>query len=343
MDEIFSKSLETALAACPRVLLEPLKGSTILLTGASGFFGHWVLGAISKLNDRAFGVKVQCLSRDPEKAADQTRRMVGSNKVEWIQADALAFADAQIDPDTSYILHMAASSDARQYRMDADAACRTIVEGTRGCMELARRTGAHLHFVSSGAVYGPRLSSEGAAREDQAVPGRHLSDGILQTYADAKRMAESLLALKTRNYSISRPFAFLGPMLPLDQHFAAGNFILDAVSGRAIKINGNGRPLRSYMHPADLAFWLLALAVTSKPASVINIGSDQPISIRELAELVSAIASSPPPVIMNPHDEPDPPAYWPAVTRATELGLTLSLSLAAAIRDGLEWAENLKK
>ena len=156
-------------------------------------------------------------------------------------------------------------------------------------------------------------------------------------------MAEALVACAgLPDHSISRPFAFVGPMLPLGLHFAAGNFVADASAHRPIVIQGDGLPLRSYMHPADLAIWLLACMADRPRGRVLNIGSDQAVSIAELAQLTSALAGTPAPVVLGQHASgDDPPAYWPRIDRAKALGLELSISLADSISQTLEWARQL--
>lgn len=339
MADFFTAPLETAIAGCSPELLRPLVGAKILVTGASGFFGEWVIRAIRHLNRRSFSIHAFCVSRDPSAITSRNPDLCGLSDIVWQVGDAATFHQLRVEADLTHILHMAASSHVKDRPITGEETVRTILSGTEGCIELAKRTGAHLHFVSSGAVYGSRRRSDGPAREDQI--GRFAPDPAdpAQAYGNAKRMAEAMLACSLDNYSVSRPFAFLGPLLPLDKHFAAGNFMRDAATSRPTLIQGDGSPLRSYLHPADLAIWLLSLLAQAPRRAVMNVGSDEPLSIGELATRVSRIARSPAPVIAGATTpNPDPAAYWPDVSRARSLGLATSLGLDRAIQDGLTWA-----
>jgi dTDP-glucose 4,6-dehydratase len=93
------------------------------------------------------------------------------------------------------------------------------------------------------------------------------------------------------NVVTARIFSLLGPFMPLDTHFAAGNFIRDALAEQRIIVQGNGRPIRSYLYPSDLVIWLLTLLTASPRQAAYNVGSERGVSIAELAQTVAQLIS----------------------------------------------------
>jgi dTDP-glucose 4,6-dehydratase len=140
--------------------------------------------------------------------------------------------------------------------------------------------------------------------------------------------------------TIARCFAFVGAYLPLDAHFAVGNFVRDGLQGGPIRVTGDGTPLRSYMYGADLAIWLWTILVRGVPMRPYNVGSAEALTIAELAHLVGSTFTPPVPVSIAGAIAPGAPAerYVPAVTRAeTELGLRVTVPLADGVRRMVEW------
>src|SRR5260221_13883899 len=87
----------------------------------------------------------------------------------------------------------------------------------------------------------------------------------------------------------ARIFALLGPLLSLDIHFAAGNFIRDAMAGKTIVIEGAGKAVRSYLYAADLTAWLWTMLLRAPPGAIYNVGSEESAAIAQLGERVAGL------------------------------------------------------
>jgi dTDP-glucose 4,6-dehydratase len=166
-------------------------------------------------------------------------------------------------------------------------------------------------------------------------------------HAEGKRISELMGAIHTKQTGqqvlVARCFAFLGPFLPLDTHFAVGNFINDCLNGRDIIIKGDGTTCRSYLYASDLVVWLLKILVSGKNLQAYNVGSEHSISIKDLAQNVLAVWNENPSLqkfrktkigysILGVPSGLPPEKYIPNTQRArAELGLTEATVLQEAI------------
>ena len=145
-----------------------------------------------------------------------------------------------------------------------------------------------LLFTSSGAVYGPQVATMQSRPEDHENPLVELA--TTNAYVDGKREAEAMALAASLaggpSLRLARLFAFVGPYLPLDTHFAIGNFIRDGISGGPIKVRGDGTAVRSYMYAADMVVALLAILIRGEANRPYNVGSPEAISMRDLAHEV---------------------------------------------------------
>jgi dTDP-glucose 4,6-dehydratase len=246
----------------------------------------------------------------------------------------------------SHFIHAAADTSEAGNRQQPAEVMQTLFEGTRRTLELATRLEAESFlFVSSGAVYGEQpghlthLPENFSGAPDLASP--------LAAYGEGKRVAEFLCHAARHqhglNCKIARCFAFVGPYLPLDAHFAIGNFIRDVLAGKPIEIKGDGTPFRSYLYAADLAAWLWTILLRNDAAGSFNVGSDEDYSIRQVAGIVARHAASSPKITVAQPPETGRPIrrYVPDVSRARQqLGLEVWTPLESAVRKTLEFHQN---
>jgi dTDP-glucose 4,6-dehydratase len=332
--------LNFILAHTPEVWAE-LRGQKLFITGGTGFFGCWLLESLCWANDQLnLDVKATVLSRSPEIFAQKFPHLARHSSISWLKGNVKDFQFPQ--GEYGYVIHAASEGDFRQNQLNPLNQFNTIMMGTKHVLDFAATHGARkLLFTSSGAVYGPQPPELSHISEDYL--GGPDPMVLSSAYGEAKRAAEMMCTLYAAQYGfetkIARCFAFAGPYLPLDANYAIGNFIRDALKGGPIVIKGDGTPYRSYLYAADLTTWLWTILIKGQSCRPYNVGSDEAISIKGLAERVAIqfrprtlieILQKKNPLIPELH-------YVPEIHRAkTELGLdvwaALDVSLQKTIR-----------
>ena len=133
---------------------------------------------------------------------------------------------------------------------------------------------------------------------------------------------------------MARCFAFVGRDLPLNVHFAIGNFIRDALWREQIHVAGDGAPKRSYMDQRDLGRWLLALLCRAKPGQAYNVGSEEAVTVAEIAQIVrDTLAPAKSVIIASTQRNDLRSKYVPSTRKARdELGVDLMHPLTESIR-----------
>ncbi len=318
-------------------VFEELRGARVFITGGTGFFGRWLLETLLWANDqRQLGVSVGVLTRDDVAFADAAPHLARDRAVTLHKGDVRRF-DA--DGRFTHVVHAATTSGARVQPAEMFD---TIVTGTRQALAFTRRAGARRFLLtSSGAVYGRQPSEISHVAEEYG--GAPDATQPSSAYAEGKRAAETLCAVSADGEltpTIARCFAFVGPHLPLDAHFAVGNFIRDGLTGGPIRVAGDGTPFRSYLFAADLAAWLWTILIKGEPLRAYNVGSEEAISIADLARTVAGRFSPSPdvhvaktPVAWNAAER-----YVPSTARARrELGLSETVSLSDALDRTIRW------
>lgn len=320
-----------------------LKDTHIFLTGGTGFFGCWLLESLVWLQQEFnLNLKVTVLTRNIASFSQKCPHLMNLSFIHFHQGDIRSFEFPK--GQFTHMIHAATEASAQLIAEDPLLMFDVITEGTRRALDFAVHSGiSRFLLTSSGAVYGqqaPELTH--VSEMDRSSPDP-LSPN--SAYGEGKRAAEVLCAMYSKHFGldvmIARCFAFVGPYLPLDTHFAIGNFIRDAMQGGTIQVKGDGTPFRSYMYGADLVVWLWSILAHGKSCRAYNVGSEDEVSISDLAHTVAQVVSSNLKVeIAETTQRIKPPErYVPSTQRAQkELGLKQIFDLKDSIRKTVEWS-----
>jgi dTDP-glucose 4,6-dehydratase len=320
-----------------RPLWEELRGNRIFITGGTGFFGCWLLETFTWANERLkLDAQATVLTRDPARFREKAPHLAQDSSVQLHAGDIRNFVFP--DGEYSHVIHAATSSAAAPTPAEE---IDTIVRGTERCLDFAEKAHCRkLLFTSSGAVYGKQPAE--ISHVNESYPGAPDPLNPASAYGEAKRLAELQCAVAARagrfEIKIARCFAFVGPYMELNTHFAIGNFLRDQLRGGPIVVKGDGTALRSYLYASDLMIWLWTMLFHAPSGRAFNVGSENAISIGELARTVAALEPAVEFCIEGQPTGAPPASYVPSTGWAQqELGLFEVISLQTALEKTQRW------
>jgi len=329
LDEIASRS---------RNEIELLLSRGVIVTGGSGFVGRWLISSLAWVAaKRSAPARLISINRS---TTSWQQLLVDEGVLNVINHDiTTAIPDLG---EFGYVFHCATPASAELNDSQPAEMERIIASGTRNVISRFSNTNCRVVNVSSGAVYGTQPPDIRCLDEEWLKDDRYLlpDSAYHRGKSDAEKQFNA--ALNDASFSVvhARLFAFLAPFLPLDTHFAAGNFIRDSLRHQPIAIKGDPRTVRTYMYGTDLVVWLIAAAVRGVSGCSYNVGSPHETTIGQLAdtiaqhsELRSGVAR------YATHERSGPPHRYVPCTSRTEMALVVDfqVSLDDAIDRTLRW------
>ena len=313
-----------------------ISGSRILITGGTGFIGTWLISTLHTLRlENSIDLEIDVVSRYGKEKSPFSSQVTDS--INWINRDFAKESEGFKKPYSHIILGSTPSVSAKGSD-DLKLVRMSTVNGTMSVIDSLKSQSnpPRLINLSSGAAR--QLEKDEPNFFYEGCPPHHFTTAT-SNYAHSKMQSERLVERANELGLLSgvnlRLFAFAGPLLSLNEHFAVGNFMKDALNRLPISINGNPNTLRSYMYPTDLVRWILTILVSDKTGT-FSVGNPSPISIGELARTISRITSQS--EVIFPVNDGEFTSYYPdtSITEST-FDLTLEVDFETSILNWWTW------
>lgn len=322
-----------------------LEGRSIVVTGATGLLGRYLVETVVWLNRNKFSVpcRLTGIVRRMPKENDPCWHLRFVPGIEFVQHDARRVLGSLIHCD--YMILAATKGAPVHYLKDPIATLQLNGSGLEAWLDLARRLKPDgILYLSSGEVYGTPDPEDIPTPETYV--GRVPLDQDRSVYAGGKLYGELLVRAFGKRYDlpvkIARPFQIFGPGIRKNDGRAMADFLSAAVAGENIRLRSAGSAQRTYMYISDAihAFW--TILIRGRKLEAYNVGNSKPeVSILELAERIAGMAGKIKVVVDNQATEADhgsPVRTCPDTAKIErELGVYSRVPLDQMIERTLEW------
>lgn len=317
--------------------LPKLANSRIVVTGANGFVGKWLSKTLRVANNE-FSLNSKILLIGGTKFTFSE-----NSNFDKVESRSIDFSTKTLPLEFSFThaLHASTPTNVLTGLHDETKSNFVALNSLNFLLDdaIQSKNKPHIVHLSSGAVYlnSHEFKSFGI---QETEPTNKVAQKI--DYTSTKLQLEEKIELATAEQVIHgcnpRLFAFYGPFLPLDAHFAIGNFMRNGNEGTHIQVLGNPLTIRSYLYPVDLVILLIRILIEPKLLA-LNVGSKSPFSIAEVANSVSNVYSNRPILFSGDYDEPS--SYFPSTSLAENLyGFSEHVSLEDGLMRWKCWLES---
>jgi UDP-glucuronate decarboxylase len=284
------------------------KNKRIIVTGGAGFIG-------SHLCERliAAGHEVICVDNFFTGRKANVAHLLSHPHFDLVRHDITE--PVVLNADEVY--NLACPASPGHYQADPIHTMKTSVLGSINMLGLARRTGAKSLLASTSEVYGDPLVHP----QPETYWGHVNCNGVRSCYDEGKRSAEALYFDYHRQHDIPikvvRIFNTYGPRMRPDDGRVVSNFIVQALTGQALTIYGDGQQTRSFCYVDDLVDGLMKMMASPREVvGPINLGNPGEFTMLELAQAVKRLTGSRSRIVHETLPEDDPKRRQPDITRA---------------------------
>ncbi len=269
-----------------------LKNKTLLLTGASGLIGTFLIDVLMRKNETdQLGIKIFAAGRNEKAAQKRFSDYWDSDCFSFLKLDVNQPIDLDIHFD--YILHAASNTHPVQYATDPVNSLMTNLLGTYNLLEYGRKCELERFiFLSSVEIYGQALHEDDVF--DESYCGYIDCNTVRAGYPEGKRAGEALCQAYIAKYGmdivIPRLSRVYGPTMKLDDSKAMSQFLMNGVRGEDIVLKSEGLQKFSYCYVADVVQGILFIWLKGKTGEAYNVADVKTdMLLRDITQYIADI------------------------------------------------------
>lgn len=285
----------------------------VLVLGGAGFIGTHLCHRLL-----VEGKEVICVDNFATGQISNIEVLLTEDFFEFIEHDIIN--PFNIEGNIDEIYNLACPASPVQYQKDPIKTFKTSVVGSMNALELARKKNSRILLASTSEVYGDPKENP----QSESYFGNVNPNGPRSCYDEGKRGAETLFCDYNKIYDVDtrivRIFNTYGPLMREDDGRVVSTFIMNALKGKPLNINGDGSQTRSFLYIDDLIEALVRMMNYEEcKAGIVNVGNTDEISINSLSKMILSLTNSSSKITYGTLPENDPIRRRPDITRAIML------------------------